>query len=130
MEVLGVVRLLAEAGVVIGQETRQQFIAGGDRADPVKTQFLDQAILQGLVCALDAALGLRRVGAQNVDVERVLTRKTPCLQRPPELGHAITLDGPGAIVGGAPVPCFLIEGPASSYCSGGRNSAIRSTEGI
>src|SRR5881275_130108 len=39
MEVLGVVRLLAEAGVVIGQETRQQFIAGGDRADPLKTQF-------------------------------------------------------------------------------------------
>ena len=38
MEVLGVVRLLAEAGVVIGQETRQQFIAGGDRTDPLKTQ--------------------------------------------------------------------------------------------
>ncbi len=37
MEVLGVVRLLAEAGVVIGQETRQQLIAGGNRADPLKT---------------------------------------------------------------------------------------------
>ena len=45
MEVLGVVRLLAEAGVVIGQETRQQFIAAGNRADPLKAQFLDQAIL-------------------------------------------------------------------------------------
>ena len=64
-------RLLAEAGVVIGQETRQQLIAGGDRADPLKTQFLDQTILQGLVGALDAALCLRRVGAQNVDVEGV-----------------------------------------------------------
>src|SRR5271155_3032553 len=29
MEVLGIVRLLTEAGVVIGQETRQQLIAGG-----------------------------------------------------------------------------------------------------
>src|SRR3984893_13631722 len=67
MEVFGIVRLLAEAGVVIGQETRQQLIAGGDRADPLKTQFLDQAILQGLVGALDAALRLRRVGAKNVD---------------------------------------------------------------
>ena len=48
----GVARLLAEAGVIVGQKCRQQFIAGGDRADPVKTQFLDQAILQGLVSAL------------------------------------------------------------------------------
>src|SRR5438874_12435226 len=89
MEVLGIVWLLAEAGVVIGQETRQQLIAGGNRTDPLKTQFLDQAILQGLVGALDAALRLRRVGAQNVDVEGV--------QRAPELGHAVALDGPGAI---------------------------------
>src|SRR6266436_3356345 len=80
MEVLGVARLLAEAGVVIGQGTRQQLVAGGDRIDPAKTQFLDQAILQSLVGAFDAALCLWRVGAQNVDVERV--------QRPPELGHA------------------------------------------
>jgi hypothetical protein len=89
MEVFGVARFLAEAGVVVGQKCRQQFIASGDRADPVKTQFLDQAIRQGLVGALDAALRLRRVGAQNVDVERV--------QRAPELGHAVTLDRPGAI---------------------------------
>src|SRR6202035_431068 len=89
MEVLGVVRLLAEAGVVISQETRQQLVSGGDGADTLKTKLLDQAILQGLVGALDAALRLRRVGAQNVDVERV--------QRAPELGHAVTLDCPGAI---------------------------------
>jgi hypothetical protein len=38
---------------------------------------------------LDAALRLWRVGAQNVDVERV--------QRAPELGHAVTLDCPGAM---------------------------------
>src|SRR5580692_7201607 len=89
MEVLGVVRLLAEAGVVIGQKTRQQLVSGGDRTDTLKAKLLDQAILQGLVGALDAALRLRCVGAQNVDVERV--------QRAPELGHAVTLDCPGAI---------------------------------
>src|ERR1700724_3320336 len=38
MEVLGVVRLLAEAGVVIGQETRQQLVSGGDGADTLKTK--------------------------------------------------------------------------------------------
>src|SRR6202035_6062407 len=89
MEVLGVVRLLAEAGVVISQETRQQLVSRGDGADTLKTKLLDQAILQGLVGALDAALRLRRVRAQNVDVERV--------QRAPELGHAVTLDCPGSI---------------------------------
>jgi hypothetical protein len=31
MEVLGIVRLLAEADVVIGREVRQQLIAGGGR---------------------------------------------------------------------------------------------------
>jgi hypothetical protein len=64
-------------------------IAGGDRANPLKTQFLDQTILQGLVGALDAALRLRRVGAQNVNVERV--------QRPSELGHAVAIDRAGVI---------------------------------
>jgi hypothetical protein len=31
MEVVGIMWFLAEAGVVIGQETRQQLIAGGNR---------------------------------------------------------------------------------------------------
>jgi hypothetical protein len=44
MQVFRVVRFLAEAGVVVGQETRQQFIAGANRADSAKPQFLDQAI--------------------------------------------------------------------------------------
>ena len=44
-------------------------------------QFLDQPVLQGLVRALDPALGLARIGADDVDVERV--------QRPAELGHAV-----------------------------------------
>ena len=40
-----------------------------------------RSILQGLVGTLDATLCLRRVGAQNVDVEGV--------QSPSELGHAV-----------------------------------------
>src|SRR5207302_10270721 len=89
MDVLGVVRLLAEAGVVIGQETRQQLVSGGDRTDTLKAKLLDQAILQGLVGALDAALRLRRVGTKNVDVER--------MQRAPELGHAVALNRARAV---------------------------------
>jgi hypothetical protein len=34
MQVLGIVRFSSEAGIVIGKETRQQLIAGGNRADP------------------------------------------------------------------------------------------------
>src|SRR5580693_724101 len=104
MEVLGVVRLLAEAGVVIGQKTRQQLVSGGNRADTLKAKLLDQAILQGLVGALDAAPSLRwgRLFACGVLAHRMsmlsackerpnwvmpspwtapalLTRKTPCL---------------------------------------------------
>jgi hypothetical protein len=44
---------------------------------------------QGLIGTLDPALCLWRVGAQNVDVERV--------QRAPVLGHAVALDGARAI---------------------------------
>ena len=63
MEVLGVVRLLAEAGVVIGQETRKQLIAGGNRTDTLQTKLLDQAILHRVAAAtirasLDDADGL------------------------------------------------------------------------
>src|SRR5277367_855362 len=89
MKVLGIARLLAEAGVVIGQKTGQQFIAGGDRADPAKTQFLDQAILQGPVGTLNPALGLARIGTDDVDVQR--------MQRPAELGHAVAFDRARAV---------------------------------
>ena len=41
--------------------------------------------MQGLVRALDPALGLARIGADDVDVERI--------QRAPELGHAVAAKG-------------------------------------
>src|SRR6266478_5701320 len=104
MEVLGIARLLAEAGVVISQETRQQFIAGDDRADPLKTQFLDQAILQGLVGALDATPSLRwgRLFACGVLAHRMsmlsACRERPNWVMPPAFaGAGSALDCPGAI---------------------------------
>src|SRR5690349_6045253 len=84
MQVLGVGWFLAEAGVVVGQEARQELVGGRDRADTLKAELLDQAILQGLVGTLDATLRLRRVGANDIDVERV--------QSPSELGQAVALD--------------------------------------
>src|SRR5712671_28715 len=96
MEVLGVVRLLAEAGVVIGQETRQQLVSGGDGADTLKTKLLDQAICRVLLARSTRpfACGVlaHRMSMLSACKERpnwvmpspwtapgLLTRKTPCL---------------------------------------------------
>jgi hypothetical protein len=49
-------------------------------------QLFHQAVLQRLVRPLDPALRLARIGADNLDVERV--------ERTPELGHAVAADGP------------------------------------
>ena len=49
-------------------------------------QFLDQPILQGLVRALDPAFGLARIGADDVDVER--------MQSPAKLGHPVAAQRP------------------------------------
>ena len=53
-------------------------------ARPGQPQLLDQPVLQGLVRPLDPALRLARIGADDVDVERV--------QRPAELGHAVAAE--------------------------------------
>ena len=57
---------------------------------PGKPKLLDQPVLQGLVRALDPALGLARSGADDVDVERI--------QRAPELGHAVAAKGARLII--------------------------------
>jgi hypothetical protein len=76
--------------------TRQQLIAGGNRTDPLKTQFLDQAILQGLVGAptrpfacgvLAHKMSMLRACSERPNwvmpspwtAPALLTRKTPCL---------------------------------------------------
>ena len=89
VQILVVERRLGEAGVVVGHEARQEGVAGLHGADAGEPQLLHQAVLQGLVGALDAALGLAGVGADDLDVER--------LQRATELGHAVAVK-PGRLV--------------------------------
>src|SRR3954449_12857705 len=50
-----------------------------------KPQLFHQAVLQRLMRPLNSALRLARIGADNLDVERV--------ERTPELGHAVAADG-------------------------------------
>ena len=56
-------------------------VHGADAGEP---NLLHQPVLQGLVGALDAALGLVGVGADDLDRQR--------LQRATELGHAISIE--------------------------------------
>src|SRR5437773_1693009 len=60
-----------EAAVVVGAESGQERVGGLRRGDAVQTQFADEAILQSLPEALDAALGLRGAGGDEADAEGV-----------------------------------------------------------
>src|SRR5260370_1286363 len=104
MEVLGLARFLAEADVVIGQETRQQLVPGGDRIQTLKAQFLDQAILQRLVGTLDAAPSLRwgrlfacGVLAHRMSMLRACSDRPNWVIPPAFAGAGSALDGSGAI---------------------------------
>ena len=68
----------------MSDEARQERVCCIDRTDPGEPQFLHQAILKRMMRALDAALSLACIGAENLDVE--------FRQSPPELGHSITAD--------------------------------------
>jgi hypothetical protein len=52
---------------MISQEPRQEGVCGLDRRYAGKPHLLDQAILERAERALDAALGGRRVGADDVN---------------------------------------------------------------
>src|SRR6266478_3694057 len=67
--VVGVLRRASETLVVVRHELRQERIPGFHRRDAAQAQFLDQPVLQRLVHPLDAALCLRRIRADDVDVE-------------------------------------------------------------
>ena len=53
----------------IGEELRQEGVAVLERADAPQAQFAGEPILQRVPEAFDAALGLRRVGANEADAE-------------------------------------------------------------
>jgi hypothetical protein len=69
VDVMGAPGLTAEPLVVVGPELRQIRVAGLGRRDPVQAKLLYQPILEREMRPLDPALGLRRVGTQDVDVE-------------------------------------------------------------
>ncbi|ASY60734.1 hypothetical protein SS05631_a43510 (plasmid) [Sinorhizobium sp. CCBAU 05631] len=56
MHVLRIARRFAEATIEVGHELRRIGIGRRDRVDAAQPQFLDEAILQRLVGALDAPL--------------------------------------------------------------------------
>src|SRR6267143_7127564 len=67
--VVGIFRRAPEAPVVVLHELRQERVPGFHRRDGAQAQFLDQPVLQRLVHPLDAALCLRRIRADDLDVE-------------------------------------------------------------
>ena len=69
-----------EAAVEILAELGEIGIGAVDVGNTQQAQFLDQAVLEGLVGAFDAPLGLRGVGANDLDVQ--------LMHRSSELGKA------------------------------------------
>src|SRR5262249_33880954 len=69
MRVMATGRLAPEARIVIGDERRNETVGCLGIGDVSEPQFLDQLILQGLMCAFHPPLRLRRVRANDVDVE-------------------------------------------------------------
>ena len=85
MRVVGHPRRGGEAAIVVGHEAGQEGLGGGRGGEALEAEFLHEPILQRPVGALDAALRLRALGANAVDVELA--------EGAPELGE------PGAALG-------------------------------
>lgn len=67
--IVGVLGRPGEALIVELDELGQEGVGDLDVADIAQAQFLDQAVLEGLVGSLDAALGLGGVGVDGLDIE-------------------------------------------------------------
>ena len=80
VHVLRIARLFAETRVEIHDELRRIGVGFLDRVDAAKPHLLDQPILQRLVGAFHPALGLRGIGADDVNVQLI--------KRPAELRQA------------------------------------------
>jgi hypothetical protein len=74
-------RQAREASIELRRKRRQKRVAGFDRVNAAQTQLLHQPVLKRLVGALYATFRLRRIGAENVDVE--------LRHRAPELRYAV-----------------------------------------
>jgi len=89
MQILVAGRHLGELGVEALQEARQEGVGGLQGGDAFQAQRLDQPVLQRLVHALHAALGLGAVGVEDVDVQ--------LMQRTAELREASAAGGAGLV---------------------------------
>ena len=79
--ILGAAWGYGETAVEIFTKRRQESIGGFEGGEVSQAQLLDQAVLQGLVGAFHPALGLRGVGADDLNVQ--------CLHGAPKLGEAL-----------------------------------------
>jgi hypothetical protein len=85
VQILVVLRRLGKARVVVSHEGREEGFAIRQSCRAGQPQLFDQPILQGPVRRLDPTLGRARIGANDVDVQR--------MQRPAKLGYAVTGEG-------------------------------------
>ena len=69
VQILGIHWLAAKSGVVIGDDARQPCVRRRNRGNPGQPQLLDQPILQRAERALYTSLRLRRICADDVDVQ-------------------------------------------------------------
>ena len=96
-----------EAAVEVGEELGEEGIGGLEGGDAAQPQFADEAILQRLPEALDAALGLRGAGGDEADAELA--------QDAAEVGGVLGaaqlfLEGPVGIVADKDVEAIAVEG--------------------
>lgn len=69
MQIIRTSRDLGKSGVATLHKTFQKRIASFHVTDPGKTQFLGPTVLQGAVGTFYAALGLRGIGTQDLNVK-------------------------------------------------------------
>ncbi len=74
MQVVRTAGQLGKLRVVARHEAGKKGVSGFPVGDAGQPQFLDQAVLQGAVGALDATFCLRGVGAQDLDVSSFKAR--------------------------------------------------------
>ena len=96
-------RRLGKALIIPRHIARQERVGLGNGRNAFKPHRLDQTILQRAVGAFNPPLGLRRVGADDLDVE--------FLQRPPKMGKRRRNP---ALLGGVIYPNGRVEGGLAS----------------
>ena len=109
MQILVIGRRFGTAHVIIGDERREEGVAFRQGCRPRQPQFLDQAVLQRLVGTLDPPFGRARIGADDVDVERV--------QDAAKLGYPVTTESAWMVDQEDPMLAAICSGVTIRKCS-------------